>query len=129
MTSRQCLPPHAATVNMMEGLDNGEEDQYLEDSPKIIPLFEVDIVQVLTPYFGEDGEQEILVDVKILKELRLQQEAMEREMHVSQRVQALPLEELNLAENDVEPKIILLVKEMESTNKEKLIDLLQNTKI
>ena len=68
---------------MMEGLDNGEEDQYLEDSPKIIPLFEVDIVQVLTPYFGEDGEQEILVDVKILKELRLQQEAMEREMHVS----------------------------------------------
>ena len=112
----------------MEGLDNGEEDQYLEDSPKIIPLFEVDIVQVLTPYFGEDGEQEILVDVKILKELRLQQEAMEREMQVSQRVQVSALEELNLADNEAEPKTILIAKDMKLADKQKMTKLLRQYK-
>ena len=31
-------------MNMMEGLDEAEEDQYFEDNPKIIPLFEVNII-------------------------------------------------------------------------------------
>ena len=55
---------------MMEGLDEAEEDQYFEDNPKIIPPFEVDIIQTLTSYMSEeDKEGEILVDDKTLKEL------------------------------------------------------------
>ena len=54
---------------MMEGLDDAEEEQYFEDNPKIIPLFEVDIMQTLTPYFSEDAkEQEILVDDKTMND-------------------------------------------------------------
>ena len=86
---------------MMEGLDDVEEDQYFDDNPKIIPLFEVDIIKALTPCFGEDDkEEEIQVDDKTLKELHLRQEAMEREMQVSQRVHASALEELNRADID-----------------------------
>ena len=46
---------------MMEGLDEAKEDHYFTDNPKIIPLFEVDILQTLTTY-REDKECEILVD-------------------------------------------------------------------
>ena len=35
---------------MMEGLDETEEKHYFNDNPKIIPLFEVDIIHALTPY-------------------------------------------------------------------------------
>ena len=69
----------------------------------------------------EDKEEEIIVDEKTLKELRLQQEAIEREMQVSQRVQASTLEELN---SNAEPKTILISKEMALTDKAKMIDLL-----
>ena len=52
--TRQCLPIHVEFVNMMEGLDDGEKHQYFEDNPKIIPLFEVDIVEIMTPYPRDD---------------------------------------------------------------------------
>ena len=49
-TSRQCLSVHAESVNMMEGLGEAEDDRNFTDNPKIIPLFEVDILQTLTTY-------------------------------------------------------------------------------
>ena len=42
--AHQCLPVHAETINMLEGLDEIEEDQYFHNHPKIIPLFEVEIL-------------------------------------------------------------------------------------
>ena len=57
-------------------------------------------------------------------ELRNQQEAMEKEMQVSQRVQPSSFEELTLADNDGEPKIVLIANEMQSAKKTKLIELL-----
>ena len=125
MTSRECVPLHAVAVNMMEGLDDAKEDQHFNDNPKIMPLFKVDIVKALMPYFGEnDKEDEVQVDDKTLTELRLQQEAMEREMQVSQRVHASALEELNRADIDAQPKTVLIAKEMQSADKEKLTELL-----
>ena len=32
--STQCLPIHVELVNMMEGLDEAEEDQYFTENPK-----------------------------------------------------------------------------------------------
>ena len=112
-TSKQCLPIHAEAVNMMEGLDETEEKHYFNENPKIIPLYEVDILQPLTPYV-EDQPDTIVVDEQTLKEILLQQEACEKEMLVSQRVQASSLEELNLVEDDskLQPKAILIAKEM-----------------
>ena len=49
---------------------------------------------------------------------------MEKEMQVSQRVQPSSFEELTLADNDGEPKIVLIANEMQSAKKTKLIELL-----
>ena len=48
VTNKQSLPIYAESVNMMERLDEEEENQYFDDNPKIIPLFEIDILQALT---------------------------------------------------------------------------------
>ena len=87
---------------MMEGLDETKEDQYFHDNPKIIPLFEVNILHTLTTYV-EDKQHEILVDDHTMQELHLQHKAMEKEMKVFQRVQASALEELNLADTSMVP--------------------------
>ena len=68
------------------------------------------------------------MDDKTLRELRLQQEAMEREMQVSQHVHASALEELNLADNDTEQRMVLIAKEMQSAEKTKLTELLRQHK-
>ena len=106
-----------------------EEKHYLNDNPKIIPLFEVDIVQALTPYV-EDQPDTVPIDEQTLKEIQLQQEVCEKEMLVSQRVQASSLEELNLAEDDSEsqPKAILIAKEMLYEDKQILKNLLKQYK-
>ena len=66
-TSKQCLPVHTEAVNMMEGLDEVEENHYFNDNPKIIPLFEVDILQALTPYV--DSQEELSLDEQTMKEI------------------------------------------------------------
>ena len=50
---------------------------------------------------------------------------MEREMQVSQRVRALALEELNLANDDTEQCTMLIAKEMQTDKKTKLKELLR----
>ena len=62
---------------MMEGLAETEENDYLNDNPKIIPLFEIDILQALTSYV-EDKQSDIPIDDQTMKEIRLQQEATEK---------------------------------------------------
>ena len=58
-TTRQCLQVHAEVVNMLEGLEEAEEAQYFEDNPKIIPLFEVNILQARTPpHIEEEANKE-----------------------------------------------------------------------
>ena len=54
----------------------------------------------------------------------LQQEAMERDIEVSQRVHASTLEELNLADNITEQRKVLIAKEMQSDKKSELKELL-----
>ena len=55
---------------MMEGLDEVEETHYFNNNPKIIPLFEVDILQALTSYV--DLQDELPLDEQTMKEIRLQ---------------------------------------------------------
>ena len=61
------MPLYVESVNMMEGLDDREVHQYFEENPKIIPLFEIDIVDIITPYLGND-ENDAPVDDKTLME-------------------------------------------------------------
>ena len=72
------MPLYAEAVNMMEGLDEGEVNQYFEENPKIIPLFEIDVVDIITPYITNEEKEadtadiEEILDDKTLRELRLQ---------------------------------------------------------
>ena len=49
-TSKEVTPLYAESINMLEGLPDEEVDRYLEENPKIVPLFEVDITVVVGPY-------------------------------------------------------------------------------
>ena len=40
---------YAECVNMLEGLADEEVDQYLQVNPKIVPLFEINVVEVVSP--------------------------------------------------------------------------------
>ena len=55
-----------------------------------------------------------------MKEIRLQQEATEREMKVSQRVQASALEAVNLVADvkGVESKTVMIAKDMAEVDKQ-----------
>ena len=46
---------YVESVNMMEFLDDEEVNQYFEENPKIIPLFEIhifeiNVVEIITPH-------------------------------------------------------------------------------
>ena len=105
---------YVESINTLEVLDDGETNQYFDDNPRIIPLFEINIVDIITPYMtNEEKYDEILeeketLDDKTLRELRLQQEAREKEMQVSHRVQASTLVELNLVDDDTEQCTVLI---------------------
>ena len=49
-TTKQITLLYAERINMLDGLSNDEVDQYLEEHPKIVSLFEVEVVEVITPY-------------------------------------------------------------------------------
>ena len=47
-------------VNMLEGLADEEVDQYLFGNPRIVPLFEIDVTEVVIPYII--GKEEYIVE-------------------------------------------------------------------
>ena len=61
-------------------------DEYLEDNLRIVPLFEVDVVEVVMPYVsGKESEMEEKLtkpDPEAVLELCQTQEALEKEMVV-----------------------------------------------
>ena len=40
---------------MMEGLEDNEIEQYLAENPKIIPLFEIDVMEIIPPYISNEN--------------------------------------------------------------------------
>ena len=71
---------------MLEGLPDEEIDRYLEEHPRIVPLFEVDIKAAVDPHITMPEPDE--PDQAAIQELRQAQESLEREMTISQRVKA-----------------------------------------
>ena len=51
---------------MLEGLANEEVDRYLDQNPRIVPLFEVDVAEVVSPYIvhpddvGEEPDRDAI---------------------------------------------------------------------
>ena len=121
-TNRDCMPLYA------------EVNHYFEEKPKIIPQFEIDVVDIITPYISNEAKEaetsdiEDAVDDKTLRKVCLQQEVMEKEMQVSQKVHASALEELNVADNDSNQCMVLIPKDMQSDKKTELKELLRQYK-
>ena len=109
---------------MLEGLADEEVNQYLQENPKIVPLFEINVAEAVSPYILQPEENNEEPYKEVIRELRQAQEALEREMAMSQRVKASQLEEVNLGTTeDVRP--VHITKEMTPNNKTTMITLLQ----
>ena len=54
---------------MLDGLDDEEVDRYLEEHPKIVPLFEVDITEAVIPYVTNLGKESDEPDEEEIQEL------------------------------------------------------------
>ena len=102
---------------MLEGLPDEEVDRYLEEHPRIVPLFEVDITAAVEPYITTPGPDE--PDQAAIRELRQAQESLEREMTISQRVKASQLEEVDLGTTD-KPRPVNVAKELPKEEKKVL---------
>ena len=68
VTSKEATPLYAESINMLEGLPDEEIDRYMEEHPKIVPLFEVDITATVGPYIITPEPDE--PDQATIRELR-----------------------------------------------------------
>ena len=60
------MPLYAESVNMMKGLDDGELNLYFDENRKIIPLFEIDVVEIIAPYISnEEKDADVPVETKL----------------------------------------------------------------
>ena len=95
---KNITPLHAEGINMLEGVDDAELDTYLEEHPRIILLFEIDVIETATDYVRHTTslEEAYELDPTSIMELNRAQEAFEKEMEISRRVTASALEEVNI---------------------------------
>ena len=99
-------------------------DQYLEENPKIVPLFEIDVAEAVSPYITQPDDVGKELDKETIRELRQAHEALEREMAVSQCVKASQLEEVNLGTEE-DARAVYIAKEMSPESKMAMITLLK----
>ena len=85
---------------MLDGLADDEVDDFLDDHPTIIPLFEINAIPTVESPEGEEVTEETLPqndpDPTTIAELRHARDAFERELAISQWVKASTLEMINL---------------------------------
>ena len=100
-TPHNTTPLYAEGVHMLDGLADEEVDDFLEDHPTIIPLFEINAISAVGTPPDEEVTKDSLPQDKpnptTMAELRHARDAFERELAISQRVKASMLESLNLS--------------------------------
>ena len=67
---------------MLEGLTEDEAERYFTDHADVIPLYEIKVAEVVEPYQSEVSQD------RVEQELGRVQEALEKELAVSQHVSA-----------------------------------------
>ena len=83
---------------MLEGLEDTELEAYLDKNLRIVPLFEIEILETANEYvptIASNGE-EYEPDPKSVLDLRKAPEAFEKEMEISQRVITSTMENINV---------------------------------
>ena len=109
---------------MLDGLSDDVVDRYLEQHPKIVSLFEVDVVEAVTLYIMHREDELDEPDREAVRELRQARESLEQELAISQKVKASHLEEVNLGTNEA-PKPVNVAKELPREEKMAMIELLK----
>ena len=114
---------------MLEGVEDAELEAYLEDHPRIIPLFEINIIQTAADYATQATslEEAYEPDPASIMELSRAREAFEREMEISRRVTASALEEVNIG-TTAEPRLLSIAKELLPDQKKAMMALLTEFK-
>ena len=103
MSKREWVPLYAESINMIQGLDDGDLNQYSEENPKTIPLFEIDVVEIMTPCINtEELASNVQMDEKSLRELTLARGNGKRDASISMGEAFKTRRKLNLVENDIE---------------------------
>ena len=75
---------------MLEGLADEKVDSYLEENPRIVPLFEINVTEVVGPYIKSNQAEEELqeLDLDAVVELRWAHKTFEHEMEIPRCVKA-----------------------------------------
>ena len=68
-TGKELTSLYAESVNMLEGLADEEVDEYLEENPKSIPLFEIDVAEAVSPYISQPEDVGEEPDRDVIREL------------------------------------------------------------
>ena len=55
-TGKELRTLYAECINMLQGFANEEVDQYLEENPKIVPLFEINVAEAVSPYITQSND-------------------------------------------------------------------------
>ena len=50
ITTKEMTPLYVEEIHMLEGLADEKVDSYLEENPRIVPLFEINVTEVVGPY-------------------------------------------------------------------------------
>ena len=132
--TKECLtmphnttPLYAEGVHMLDRLADEEVDDFLEDHPTIIPLFEIDAISVIDTPPNEEVMENSLPqdepDPTTIAELRHARDAFERELTISLQVKASTLESLNLG-SDENPRTLQIANNLPADERSTLILLL-----
>ena len=104
-----------------------EVDEFLEDHPTIIPLFEINAIppigQAQDTGVTEDSPPQEEPDPTTVAELRQARDAFERELAMSQRVKASTLETINLG-LDENPRTLQIANNLPTGERASLVRLL-----
>ena len=110
---------------MLEGLEDEDLERYLDENPRIVPLFEIDVGETVESYASPieiSGRCDELGE-DVIAELRRAQEAFEREMEISRWVAAIELEEVNMGTTEDQHNISI-AKNLPPTTRTTMITLL-----
>ena len=128
-TPHNTTPLYAEGVCILDGLADEEVDDFLEDHPTIIPLFEIDAISVIDTPPNEEVMENSLPqdepDPTTIAELRHARDACERELAISQRVKTSTLESLNLG-FDENPRTLQIANNLPADEWSALIRMLND---
>ena len=78
---------------MLDGVDDTELEAYLDEQPRIIPLFEIDVIETATDYATPTAlhDEAYEPDLESILELSRARVVFDKEMEISRRVAASAL--------------------------------------